>query len=90
MIINPIIRTVLPIGYSIIVLWRMSINIREQKTVAPFMPFFMWAISVNVLGAYVFYQMYFTFWWFLLDLAFFLCYLWLLIILVRIINNRQS
>ncbi len=89
MTINLTIATVLPIGYAIVILWRASMNIREQRTILPFMPFFLWAISINVLGAYVFYEMYFTFWWFLLDLAFFFYYVWLLLYLVRLIKNQS-
>lgn len=76
--------TVLSIGYSIVILWRVSILLREGGLFLPHLPFFLWGILVNALGAFIFYGMLFTFWWFMLDFAFFVCYVLLLATLVRI------
>ncbi len=76
--------TVLIIGYSIIMLWRVSMLWREEGRFLPCIPFFLWGILYNALAAFVFYEMQFTFWWFILDFAFFVCYVLLLIMLIRV------
>lgn len=81
--------TILPIVYSILMLWHVSTRMRESKLLLPYLPFFFWGILINTLGAFVFYDMFFTFSWFLLDGAFFLCYVLLLITLVYVIRNTR-
>lgn len=74
-------RTMLLVMYSVVILWHVSMFARERGTFAPFLPFFLWGIFVNALAAFVFYEMQFTFWWFLLDFAFFISYALLLLTL---------
>lgn len=73
-----VLRTVLLVMYSVVILWHVSVFARERGAFAPFLPFLLWGILVNALAAFVFYEMQFTFWWFLLDFAFFLSYALLL------------
>lgn len=82
--------TILAVGYSIFMLWRVSMLWREEGRLLPYVPFFLWGILINVLGAFIFYDMLFTFWWFTLDFAFFICYAFLLIVLVRLINELHE
>lgn len=79
--------TGLIIGYSIIMLWRVSMLWREEGRFSPYTPFFLWGILYSTLAAFVFYKMQFTFWWFMLDFAFFICYAVLLVTFVRIIQK---
>lgn len=78
-----LLATALTVGYSIVTLWRVSMLWREGGLFLPYLPFFLWGILVNALAAFVFYGMIFTFWWFMLDFAFFVCYALFLVTLLR-------
>ncbi len=83
-----IFATVLTITYSIIILWRVTMLAREGEPFTTLAPIFLWGILYNALGAFIYYQMLFTFWWFVLDFLFFACYLWLLVVILSLIKKQ--
>jgi hypothetical protein len=81
---SELLRTLILVGYSIVMLWCVSWCACKHGRFLPYSPFFLWTLLYNALAAFVYYQMQLTFWWFLLDFAFFICYVLLLITIIRI------
>lgn len=85
-----LLRTGLLVFYAIVFLWQGSTAMRETKVIAPLMPFFAYGLLFNALAAFVYYQLAFTTLWFFLDVAFFLCHIWILAVIFSAIKNIQN
>ena len=75
---------------SVVLLWWVSIFARRHGNLAPFMPFFLYAILINVRSAFIYYDVTFTAWWSALEFAVFFSYAWLLFVFVRMIFESIS
>lgn len=84
---SPVFRASLLIIYAIIILWKVAMGLRTGHSLKLLRPFFAWALMINALAAFVYYELLFNIWWFVLDICFVAAYLW---ILVEIVNTARD
>lgn len=73
---------------SVMLLWFVSILARDRGSLAPFLPFFLYAILMNVRGAFLYYEVDFTMLWYALELSILFSYLWLFAIFIHYIIQK--